>query len=299
MKRILICFLFLTTFGFQACSDDDSASANECPEKPANSLTKKNIQEVTLNSQISKESGIARKNKSIGYTFDAKKGQKLTYNTDEDVCVWVYAPDNELLNSAVLPINGKYTIQVSSPKGSKTFELAMGLDVAESSSNISNNNTNSSNSNSSDSNSSSSITEQEAVNLIKRWQQAKVKIFAYPFDRNLGAEILTGEIYGRNISNYDSSMKWLKDNNSYYNYGRQEINSVKNFNSSGNQATIDVVTTEERTFCKNGRPVIGQNTVLDVSRVRYNFQFDQGKWKISGYDTLEQIQKTRNSNPSC
>jgi hypothetical protein len=314
MKKILLCFLILTSFGFQACTNPSNSGesknnsvSGECPEKAEVRLSSKNVQQVSLNSQMTKESGIVSKTKSIGYAFDAQKGQKLTYNTNESVCVWVYTPDNELLNNAVLPKAGKYTIQISAPKGSTTFELAMGLDVTDSSSNSNNNNTVSSNSNSPNSNSSnlnsnsspsSSITQDEAVNVVKNWQQAKRKLFASPYDRSLGAEILTGEAYGKNISNSDSSMNWLQNNNAYYTYGSQGIDSVKNFIGSGNQATIEVVTNEERTLCKNGRQD-RDNTVSDTSRVRYNLQFDQGRWKISAYDTLEQIRKTENPRPSC
>lgn len=194
MKTILLYFLILTTFGFQACSNQSNSSeaknttpSGECPEKPEK-LSPKNVQQVELKSQISKESGIVSQTKSIGYAFDAQKGQKLTYKTNESVCVWVYTPDNELLNNAVLPKAGKYTIQVSAPKGSTTFELAMGLDASDSSNNTassstsSNSNLNSSNSNISNSNSnsspSSSITQDEAVNVVKNWQQAKRRLFA-------------------------------------------------------------------------------------------------------------------------
>lgn len=300
MKRILLYFLILTTFGLQACPKPSNSSesttnrsvSGECPEKPGIVLSK-NVQQVALNSQMSKESGIVSQTKSIGYAFDAQKGQKLTYKTNENVCVWVYTPDSELLNNAVLPKAGKYTIQISAPKGSTTFELAMGLDVADSSSN----NTASS-SNSSNFSNSSPITQEEAVNLVKKWQQAKGKIFARPFDRSLGSEILTGEAYGKNIGNYDSSMNWLQNNNAYYTYGLQQVDSVKNFIANSNQATIEVITTEERTLCTNGRPN-SENTAYDTSRVRYNLQFYEGKWKISSYDSLEQIRKTDNSHPSC
>ena len=303
MKRILLYFLVITSFGFPACSTQSNplnttkgGVPGECPEKPELVLSGKNVQQVALNSQMSKESGIVSQTKSIGYTFDARKGQKLTYKTDENVCVWVYTPENELLNNAVLPKRGKYTIQISAPKGSTTFELAMGLDVGDS---FSNNSPSSSNSPSPLSSSPSSpINQEEAVNLIKNWQQAKRKIFANPFDRNLGAEILAGEAYGKNIGNYDSSMNWLRNNNAYYTYGLQQVDNIKDFKLFVNQATIEVVTTEERTLCANGRPN-NENTVSDTSRVRYNLQFEEGKWKISDYDTLEQIRKTRNPRPSC
>lgn len=296
MKKILACFLIFTTFSFQACTNQLGTNASgECPETPETTLTKKNVQEVKLTSEMTKNSGMASKNKAVGFAFEGKQGQKLTYKTNENICVWVYTPDNDLLNGVVLPKNGKYTIQIATSQGSTSFELAMGLDVADSSVNTA---TNSSSINSSNSSPSSSLSQEEAVNLIKSWQRAKRQIFARPFNRNLGAEILTGEAYSKNISNYDSSMNWLQNNNAYYTYGLQEVDKIVNFISSGNQATIEVVTSEERTFCVNGRPK-RENTVFDKSRVSYNLQFDQGKWKISSYNAVDQIQRTDNRRPLC
>jgi hypothetical protein len=64
---------------------------------------------------------------STGFTFDAQSGQKLSYATAENVCVWVFTPDNKLLNTQTIPQSGKYTIQVSAPKGSTTFNLTLSL----------------------------------------------------------------------------------------------------------------------------------------------------------------------------
>jgi hypothetical protein len=102
---------------------------NGCPEKPDLSLENNNVKTIELRNQMLTESGIASQSKSIGYSFEANAGQKLNYKIDKDICIWVFTPDNQLLNSGVLPQSGKYTIQVSALKGSTTFELAMGLDV--------------------------------------------------------------------------------------------------------------------------------------------------------------------------
>lgn len=102
---------------------------NVCPDKPDLSLENNNVKMIEMKNQMLTESGIASQSKSIGYSFEANAGQKLNYKIDKDICIWVFTPDNQLLNSGVLPKTGKYTIQVSALKGSTTFELAMGLDV--------------------------------------------------------------------------------------------------------------------------------------------------------------------------
>lgn len=123
----------------QTSANSKQSNSSDCPDKPEAKLDIKNVKSIVLNNQTTTESGIASKSKSTGYAFEAQQGQKLKYNTSADVCLWVYTPDSELLSTGILPKNGKYIIQISAPKGSTTFELAMNLDGAESSTTASNN----------------------------------------------------------------------------------------------------------------------------------------------------------------
>jgi len=111
----------------QAVSNQPN-TANTCPDEPMGSLDSKKVKTIQLATQTVTESGQARVNEYLGYTFEAKAGQKLNYNTDDDICIWVYAPDNQLIASKDLSKTGKYTMQVSALKGSTTFELEMGFD---------------------------------------------------------------------------------------------------------------------------------------------------------------------------
>ncbi|TAG98123.1 MAG: hypothetical protein EAZ18_01435 [Oscillatoriales cyanobacterium] len=132
--KILVNGLLLISFGCAAMPNIPSQSpttSKGCLDKPELSLDSQNVKLVVLGEQMLTESGIASQSKSIGYTFEAKANQKLTYKTDKNVCIWVFTPDNQLLNTGVLPTTGKYTIQVSAPQGSTTVDLSMGLDVAQ------------------------------------------------------------------------------------------------------------------------------------------------------------------------
>jgi len=129
------------------------------------------------------------------------------------------------------------------------------------------------------------ISQQEALALIERWQTAKKQIFAPPFNRQILAEFNTGEIYESNLG----SIIWLKDNNAAYTYRVQKIDSVEQFVADGDQASIEVVITEDRTLKINGK-IDRQNTALDTRLVRYNLRSDNGKWKIESYNTIEKIQ---------
>lgn len=134
----------------------------------------------------------------------------------------------------------------------------------------------------------SSITQQEATNLINEWLAAKKSLFAPPFDRQLGAELTTGEAYRKNVGS-ESSLQWLSDHNAYYRYGVQSLDSVERFFANGDQATIEVVVTEDRKYYLNGELIPGENTAFDSRLVRYSLQREDGRLKISDYSTVRVI----------
>lgn len=138
-ETALFCLLLLTVSACSASSqsaNNVSSTSNECPEKGR--LSNNNVKSVSLNGQTLKESGMVSPDKNQGYTFEAKSGQKISYHTKGDICIWLYSPDNQLLNSPdnqllnskVLSQTGKYTIQLASRQGAQTFELEMGLDTS-------------------------------------------------------------------------------------------------------------------------------------------------------------------------
>lgn len=129
------------------------------------------------------------------------------------------------------------------------------------------------------------LSQAEAIDLINRWQAAKRTIFANPFDRNLLAQLNTGEYLRKN----NGSIDWLTSNGSYYDYGTQKVESVENFSVNGADGTIDVVLAEERRLYKNGRIVYDGNTAFDTRLVRYNLRVENGVWKLSDANTLRTI----------
>lgn len=133
---IKIALLYMTLLTVNACSassqtNNVSSISNQCPDKPQEKekLALNNVKLISLDRQKVKESGMINPGKNLGYAFEAKSGQKLSYQTKDDICIWVYTPDNQLLNSSVLPQTGKYTIQLASRQATKTFELEMSLDA--------------------------------------------------------------------------------------------------------------------------------------------------------------------------
>lgn len=152
-----------------------------------------------------------------------------------------------------------------------------------------------------------SISQTAAVELLKNWITAKREIFAPPYRTDIGEQLLTGKAYRDNIKKTDdpdlcladggkeeeclSSVDWLQRNNAYYNYGVQSLDAVKNFKASGDQATIEVEITEERTLIKNGK-ADPTNTSFDTLLVRYSLEFTNGQVKIADYKTIRTLRKS-------
>ena len=141
LKKLIVYSTCLSLIGCQTIENpltnvsSNAISSSGCAEKPMVSLSGKDVETVALNESTITKSGQVSASKNIGYTFTATTGQKLSYSTDADVCLWVFSPDNEILKGGELSKNGKYVIQVAAPQGAKTFDLKMSLGVLETAAN--------------------------------------------------------------------------------------------------------------------------------------------------------------------
>lgn len=118
-----------------ACSSPPSTNSShsarkleECPEHPTHKLEK--IEPIILNNQKNIISGRVTKGQLLGYIFEGKSGEKLSYQTNNNISLCIYRPDNKPLKSKEfkkLPITGKYIIEVAVIEGSTTFEIEISL----------------------------------------------------------------------------------------------------------------------------------------------------------------------------
>lgn len=276
-------------------TEKQKISEKQCPDRPEK-LDRINVEQISLDDQEKIVSNQIKEGEVLGYIFQGKEGEKLMYNTDEEICIWVYSPDNNLLESLELPSDGSYTVQVATPIGAKKFELAMVLKEPDLSLNNSDQASSSLNSKTEE-----SLNSQDIVEIIKEWQKAKRQIFAPPYDKQLASQFLTGNAYYQRISpldNSESPVDWLYNNNAHYTYRSQTVEEVMNFQQIGDSAFINVVLKEERTLCVDGRPT-KDNTATDELLIRYDFQYIDEKWKISDQETKDVINRRDNPNPSC
>ncbi|MDJ0554569.1 MAG: IMS domain-containing protein [Microcoleaceae cyanobacterium MO_207.B10] len=124
-----------------------------------------------------------------------------------------------------------------------------------------------------------SISQKEAEKLIQSWLKAKKDIFAPPYNRQLAAELTTDKVYDT-ITGLSGAIAWLKENNAYYQYEVQKIDSVEDFYNQGSEASITVKITEAYRLFKNNQ-LETKRTADSQLTVIYNLKFIDGKWKIA------------------
>jgi hypothetical protein len=132
--KCLLLTLLLTSLqgcwgkGSSQTSAYSSSGAAKCAELPQGTLNAQDVKAIALTSGSNQNSGMVKAGKSVGFSFDAQAGQTFNYQTDDNICLWVFTPDNQLMSTQSLPKSGKYTVQISTLQGSTTFNLAMSLD---------------------------------------------------------------------------------------------------------------------------------------------------------------------------
>ncbi len=319
LKKLIVYSTCLSTIGCQTIENpltnvsSNAISSSGCGEKPMVSLSEKDVETVALNESTITKSGQVSVSKNIGYTFTATTGQKLSYNTDADVCIWVFSPDNEILKGGELSKNGKYIIQVAAPKGAKTFDLKMSLGVLETAANTPNGSTTDTPEMTSEATSENTpeatpeatpertykntsennniqtdniqpendISQEQALELIQKWYAAKPRIFAPPFDRDLINQLATGKLYTY-TTKADGPVAWLEENDAYYKYNISEVKQIINFSNSGRRPYITVRVFEERyLYGRNG--IDRESSGSFTSNFIYVFQKENGIWKIFDY----------------
>lgn len=119
----------------------------------------------------------------------------------------------------------------------------------------------------------------QAADLITQWLTAKSRIFAPPFDRQLVSQLTTGTLYNDTLKAID----FLRDNDAFYQYGVQKVESVERFAASVNKATIEVKVTEDTTLYKRGQII---ESSFNTKLVRYNLEEWDGIWKIANSQVL-------------
>jgi len=258
-----------------------TSSAGQCADKPTGVLKK--TKPVTLSSQSVSESDQVSETKAVGFLFDGKAGETLSYSTKDDICLWVIQPNNLPLSGTKLPENGKYTVQVVSKQGSKTFTLEMSLGTLQTSLPQSPPPSPAvySLGTSPPSPPPNSLTQEEAYNLVANWYKAKPRMFGPSYDENLVSQYTTGTMYYDNLRKGDGgSLGWLKNNGCYYTYDYSNIRSVQSFNPSSTQPSLTVRVSERLQLHGPASAGCDNRPKTYTKTITYWFAKDNGIWKL-------------------
>lgn len=247
---------------------------SNCPEKPTATLYKANLKSISLSEKSITESNKVSFSEAVGYSFEGKAGQTLSYKTDADVCVWIYTPDSKILKGTTkLPQDGTYIVQIAAPQGSKSFKLDISYQSVKSPS---------PELPLSEPPPSSTLTKEEALAIVKNWYEAKPRIFGSSFDQNLVAKYATGQLYYETLEKGDGgSVGWLKTNGCYYTYDGYEIEKILAFNPSESKPSIKVQVFEKLSRQGCSRYYIPLHDSRE--QVTYWFTKDGDQWKIEKY----------------
>lgn len=298
MFRAKLAFvIFFFTLSSCRLGATNASDIEVCPEFPEGELPRSDVTNITLSRETLTENGRASKGKHTGYAFNAKAGQRLSYRTDDDICIWVFSPENDLLGGGNLPKDGVYTVQVSAIQGTKTFSLDMTLGTLKSADSETNNVITSevesrpqssvepSTQFTTKEGQSGDLEQEQAFEIVESWLKAKPRIFGPPFDTQIVNKLTTGTLHW-NTTKSDGSIAWLKNNNHYYTYKISEVQEVFEFSSSGNRPYIKVKVYEDLTlYGPNG--INQANTGAGAGNFIYFFEKDSdGRWKIEEYEKI-------------
>jgi hypothetical protein len=136
------------------------------------------------------------------------------------------------------------------------------------------------------------ISQDESVSIVKRFLASKRQIFAPPYNQSIGAEIMTGKAYKDNIKGPssdgtgESSLEWLRNNGYYYQYGIQQVQSVKAFQAAGDNAVIELQLLEEANLYQSNGSLYKSKSGVEERTVRYSIVKENGVVKISDYNVI-------------
>ncbi|NEP54951.1 MAG: DUF4101 domain-containing protein, partial [Moorea sp. SIO3C2] len=121
------------------------------------------------------------------------------------------------------------------------------------------------------------INEEEAKEVIEKWQQVKKKVFAPPFDKYLLAQVTTGDLY-RGITEPNGRIDSLKKNNAYFEYTYQSVDKIESLKLEKSCVVVTAIVSQSRTKYQNGKV---SEKVTETERMRYGLEKSDGVWKIA------------------
>jgi hypothetical protein len=123
------------------------------------------------------------------------------------------------------------------------------------------------------------------VFLVKRWLQAKGKIFALHPDRQLALQLTTGKLY-KDLTQPNGQLDWLENQGAFYEYGVQRIHQIHRYSESATKIVVQAYVVEESRIFQ-GDIVIKSSGGPETLLVRYEFEKTGKNWKLADLAILE------------
>lgn len=279
-KKFLLFFCLLTTTACQAISPTPTKTTRtgKCSEDPAQvALTK--TEDISIDKGI-KVSGTVREGEYVGYTFNSKQPDELSWSSDKSICVWVFSQDLTLLKDNKLPKAGKYTIQVTVPQGTTTFNLDLKLAstvvVTPSPTPVA-----ATPSPKATPISETAAFENEAKELVQSYLSAKKDIFGRSYNKD-AARVYTTGLLLQDIIKPGGSVDWLNSNGYYYEYRESKVDRVwSSANDTNPRIIVRVI--ENRTLYRSDRSIDYSQSGESISNFIYYLAKEDSRWKIRDF----------------
>ncbi len=116
--------------------------------------------------------------------------------------------------------------------------------------------------------------------------QAKQRMFAPPYDQELGSQLTTGKAYTDKVRGPSSdgtpysSLEWLRQYGFQYKYGIQSIENITRFESGGDQASIEVQILEDARLYNKSGIIQPKRSGMERKIVRFILKKDSGVLRL-------------------
>ena len=281
MKKFLLLLCLLTTHGCQSSPPTPVKTTSGCPDIPPQNALLTKTENISIDKEI-KVSGTVRAGEYIGYIFESKQADQLSFSSDKNVCVWVFSQSLDLLKDNKLPKAGKYTMQVTVPQGTTTFNLDLKLGSTV----VVNPSPTPVAAPSTPSPKSAPISEavafeNEAKELVQSYLSAKKDIFGKSYNKD-AARVYTTGLLLQDIIKSGGSVDWLRSNGYHYIYSKSKVDRVW---SSANDANprILVRVIEDRTLYRSDGSIDYSQTGESTANFIYYLDKEGGRWKIRDF----------------
>lgn len=239
----------------------NSLSLKQCPIQPISPLEKSEEIDFYFSSNVTKSAQVGV-GEQIGYTFNSLPNSTFIYKnvTNKPVCVWLFAPNVELLDQIQLnssdsqtinlPINGIYTIQLVPIRNSSEIEVEMSLN---------------------------SFTRSQAVNIIRNYLNAKNRIFGDSYNVSLADKYTMGDRNKQIVRGVND----LKKKNKHLKFLEQKLEDYTNVYYSGRQSVNIKATITEKFVTIDQESSESEKCLYYNNEFEFEFKKDNTIWKIN------------------